>query len=81
MLAYMQRTTVKLPDELDARLRHEAERRGSTVSELTREAIENLLGTRKGERRLLAAGAGASGRADISERIEEILAAEVQPSP
>lgn len=30
--------------------------------------------------RLLAAGAGASGRDDISERIEEILANEVQPS-
>lgn len=80
MLTYMQRTTVKLPDELDARLRHEAERRGSTVSELTREAIENLLGTQRGKRRLLAAGAGASGRDDISERIEEILANEVPPS-
>lgn len=80
MLAYMQRTTVKLPDELDARLRHEAERRGSTVSELTREAIENLLGAQHGKRRLLAAGAGASGRDDISERIEEIIANEVQPS-
>ena len=80
MLAYMQRTTVKLPDELDARLRHEAERRGSTVSELTREAIENLLGAQPGKRRLLAAGAGASGREDISERIEEILASEVRPS-
>jgi predicted transcriptional regulator len=80
MLAYMRRTTVKLPDELDARLRHEAERRGSTVSELTREAIENLLGPQQGKRRLLAAGAGASGRDDISERIEEILAGEVQSS-
>ena len=80
MLAYMQRTTVKLPDELDARLRHEAQRRGSTVSELTREAIENLLGLHQGKRRLLAAGAGASGRDDISERIEEILASEVQSS-
>ncbi len=77
----MQRTTVKLPDELDARLRHEAERRGSTVSDLTREAIETFLGAQKGRRRLLAAGAAASGRDDISERIEEILAAEVQPSP
>lgn len=80
MLAYMQRTTVKLPDELDARLRHEAERQGRTVSELTREAIENLLGAQGGRRRLLAAGAGASGRQDISERIEEILANEVKPS-
>ena len=40
----MKRTTVKLPDELDAKLRHEAERRGITVSELTREAIEDYLG-------------------------------------
>ena len=80
MLAYMQRTTVKLPDELDARLRHEAQRRGVTVSELTREAIETLLEAPRGRRRLLAAGAGASGRHDISERIEEIIAGEVAQS-
>jgi len=65
---------VKLPDELDALLRQEAARRGMTVSELTREAIAAHLG---GRRRLLAAGAGNSGRADISERIEELFAAEV----
>lgn len=80
MLAYMQRTTVKLPDELDARLRHEARRRGVTVSALTREAIERLLAAPTGGRRLLAAGAGASGRSDVSERIEEILASEAEPS-
>ena len=79
MLAYMNRTTVKLPEDLDARLRHEAQRRGTTISEITREAIEAHLGGRAGRagrRRLHAAGAGASGRTDISERIEEILAAE-----
>jgi predicted DNA-binding protein len=70
----MKRTTVKLPEELDARLRHEAARRHITVSELTREAIEAHLG---GQRQLLAAGAGHSGRSDISERIEQILRAEV----
>jgi predicted transcriptional regulator len=75
MLAYMKRTTVKLPDELDSRLRHEAERRGMTISELTREAVERHLGG--SGRRLGAAGAGRSGRADISERIEEILSEEV----
>jgi len=80
MLAYMQRTTVKLPDDLDARLRHEAERRGTTVSALTREAIEVLLGAQPGRRRLLAAGAGSSGQPDVSERIEEILAKEVGSS-
>ena len=80
MLAYVQRTTVKLHDDLDARLRHEAERRGVTVSELTREAIEALLVAPRGRRRVLAAGAGASGHSDISERIEEILASEVGSS-
>ncbi len=80
MLAYMQRTTVKIPDELDARLRHEAQRRGSTVSDLTREAIETFLGAKSARRRLLAGGAGASGCDDISERIEEILANEAQSS-
>jgi len=75
MLAYVKRTTVKLPDEVDAKLRHEAQRRGITVSELTREAVERHLGGR--DRQLRAAGAGRSGRDDISERIEELLAAEV----
>jgi predicted transcriptional regulator len=72
MLAYVKRTTVKLPDELDARLRLEAKRRGLTISGLTREAIEAHLG-RPRRRRLLAAGAGRSGRSDTSERIEAIL--------
>lgn len=62
-----------LPDELDAKLRHEAERLGVTVSDLTRQAIE----ARVGRRRLLAAGAGRSGQNDVSERIEEILRDEV----
>lgn len=74
----MKRTTVKIPDELDARLRHEARRRGSTISEVTREALEVHLGDGR-RRRLSAAGSFRSGRTDISERIEEILAAEVDP--
>lgn len=79
MLAYMKRTTIKLPDDLDARLRHEAERRNITVSELTREAIETHLGGRggTGRRKLIAAAAGRSGAHDVSVRIEEILRDEV----
>jgi predicted transcriptional regulator len=68
----MKRTTVKLPDELDARLRHEAARRGVTVSELTREAISEYLGVQP-RRKLLSAAAGRSGEGDLSVRIEEIL--------
>ena len=66
---------MKLPDELDARLRHEASRRGVTVSELTREAIEMHLLGRSPKRRLGAPG--RSGRSDVSHRIEEILRSEL----
>lgn len=71
MLAYMKRTTVKVPDELDGRLRHEAERRGATVSEITREALESYLGGRR--RRLSFTASGRSGQRDVSARIEEII--------
>ena len=80
MLAYMKRTTIKIDDALDARVRNEATRRGMTVSEWTREAIAAHLpgGSREGEgvrRRVFhSAGAGDSGRSDISERMEELLA-------
>ncbi len=77
MLAYMKRTTVKISDALDARLRHEAERRKVTISDISREALEAYFGHPCGRRILGAAGAGRSGRTDISERVEEILAAEV----
>ncbi|BBX98456.1 ribbon-helix-helix domain-containing protein [Mycobacterium lacus] len=74
MLAYVKRRTVKISDALDARLRHEAERRNLTIAEITRDALEAYFGASGGRRRLGAAGAGRSGRTDISERIEEILA-------
>lgn len=67
---------MKLPEELDARLRHEAARRGMTISELTREAIEMHLngGTRR--RFLVGAGSGASDGSGIASRVDEILAEE-----
>ena len=74
----MKRTTVKLTDDLDARLRYEAERRQTTVSALTREAIESYLGV-GARRKLYSVGVGDSGRSDISERIEELLREELRP--
>lgn len=71
----MKRTTVKIPDELDARLRHEAERRGVTIGEVVHEALAEHLGARK-RRQFRGAGMFRSGESDISERIEEILAEE-----
>ena len=74
----MKRTTVKLPNELDARLRHEAARRGITIGEVTREAIEAHLG--HGKRRLIAAKAGRSGSHDTARRIEDIIRQESRES-
>lgn len=71
----MKRTTIKLTDELDSRLRHEAERREMSISDLTREAIEShLLGQRRGRR---LGAPGRSGKKNISHRIEEILRSEL----
>lgn len=75
----MRRTTVKLPNDLDAKLRHEAARRGSTIADITREAIEAHVGG-TGRRRLIAAKAGKSGRRDTARRIEEIIRQEARRS-
>jgi len=74
----MVRTTVKIPEELDERLRHEAKCRGVTISDVTRSALEAHL--RSGRRRLRATAAGHSGKSDISERIEQIISAELSDS-
>ena len=66
-----------LPDDLDLRQRREAARRNTTISELTRGALERHVGGPP--RRLRAADAGRSGRDDISNCVEEILAAELIP--
>jgi predicted transcriptional regulator len=54
MLAIMRRITVKLPDDLDAKLRHEAARRESTIADVMREAVEAHVAGVAG-RRLIAA--------------------------
>jgi predicted transcriptional regulator len=74
----MKRTTIQLPDGLDDRLRFEAARRQITVSTLTREAIGAFLDVGK-RRTFIAAGAGKSGRTDVSQRIEEIFRQELGP--
>ena len=58
------RRTVNLPDDLDARLKHEAKRRRVTVSELAREAVETYLGTRP---------TGRHDRTEIESTIERLF--------
>lgn len=75
----MRRTTIKLTDELDAQLRHEARRRGTTIADVTRDALTAHLDVSP-RRKLGAAAAGRSGRSDISGRIEELIGAEAKRS-
>ena len=62
-----------------ARLRHEAARRGSTIAEVTREAIDAHLAN-GGRRRLIAAKAGRSGLCDTARHIENIIRRETRQS-
>jgi hypothetical protein len=71
----MTRTTISLPDELDAALRREARRRGIPVSQLVREAIEARLGFGE-KRRLPFIGLGHSGYSNTAENIDAILESE-----
>jgi hypothetical protein len=77
MLAFaMRRITVNLSEDLDTLLRREVQRRGMTIAEIMRAALEAHLddGWR---RRLEASAAGRSGRSYISERVEEIISSEL----
>ena len=74
----MKRTTVKIPDELDARLRHEARRRETTISQITREALEaHLVGDDRTVRRpilMSLVGSSESGMSDLGSNADKYLA-------
>lgn len=68
----MPRTSVMLPDDLLARLRHEAKRRGTSVAEVVRVAVEREL-TEPRRRELSIFAIGSSGVRDLTERTDELL--------
>lgn len=75
----MKRTTIKISEELDTKLRHIAAQRNGTLSEVIREALELYANGGVSKRRLLSAGSGASGQSGtpgIASRIEQLLADE-----
>jgi hypothetical protein len=76
----MKRTTVKLPEDLDAQLRAEAERRNTTVSALTRQAIDAFLNGGPRDARFPFIGMFRSGGANMGSRVDEILENEVIPA-
>jgi hypothetical protein len=74
----MKRTTVMLPDDVEARLRREARRRGVSIAQIVREAVERELPAPKAGRPLAFFGIGEGGPPDASERVDEYVAKAVR---
>ena len=72
------RTTVMLPEELEARLRLEARRRDVSIAEIVREAVELHLPAPEAGRPLAFFAIGEGGPADASERVDEYVARAVR---
>jgi hypothetical protein len=69
----MKRTTIMLPDELDARIRLEARRRGVSIADIAREAIEQHVPGPVPGGRLGFFAIGEGGPIDASERVDEFV--------
>ncbi len=73
----MRRTTIMLPEDVDVRLRLEARRRGTSVAQVAREAIEQQLPEQAdGSLSFFAVGDGSPQ--DASERVDELVAKSVR---
>lgn len=68
----MHKTTLSLDDALYARLQREAEARGTTQALVVREALAAYLVRR--QRKSKSVGLGRSGKGDLSERADELVA-------
>jgi hypothetical protein len=66
-----------LPDDIDVRLRLEARRRGTSVAEIAREAIEKQLPPQP-DGRLSFFAVGEGSPRDASERVDELVAKSVR---
>jgi hypothetical protein len=73
----MKRTTVMLPDDVLARLRHESRRRGTSVAEIVREAVELHVPGAEAGKPLSFFAIGEGGPPDASERVDEFVSASV----
>lgn len=79
-IRHMRRTTVFLDEQLDRDVKSIAEREGRPAASVVREALAEYVARHRREAPPLSfVGAGRSGRSDVSERHEEILADELRP--
>ena len=62
-----------LPEDVDSRLRYEARRRGVSIADVVREAIEEHLPAPPESGRLSFFGVGTGSPADVSERVDEYV--------
>lgn len=62
-----------LPDDVDARLRREARRRGVSIADVAREAIDRHLPPPQTEGRLSFFAVGEGSPADASERVDDLV--------
>lgn len=70
----MKRTTIVLPDEVDAALRREADRRSTSVSDVARRLlVEGLTGSKEKPRRIPWAGVVHDPGMVPAERLDEEL--------
>jgi hypothetical protein len=69
----MKRTTVMFPDDVEARLRLEARRRGVPIAQIVREAVEREFASSERVQPLGFFGIGEGGPADASERVDDYV--------
>jgi hypothetical protein len=74
----MQRTTVMLEDQVLARLRYESRRRGTSVAEIVREAVERHVPAPAPGRGISFFAVGEGGPPDASERVDEYVGTAVR---
>ncbi len=68
------KTTVYLDEDDYARIKDIARAENRPPAELVREAVSEYAARKRPQRRPKSVGAGHSGRCDVSERAEELLA-------
>jgi hypothetical protein len=69
----VKRTTIMLPDTLDARLRREARRRGVSIADVTRSALERELPESPQGGALSFFAIGPGGPPDAAEHAEDLV--------